>query len=181
MKQISLVIILFFNSSLLFSQEIKSEKIYQDCLYDSLKDKAVILKKYTKEFENHLIASKILKDSTPKAYFNLFKLLGDRKWRQFRYNYSYIDSINKITNYKTLNGDSTCIIAMREHKNFKQSKISKISITLLEREYKTVEAALKRMAEYLDEEDFELEFYKYLTLLRLEDLTGFGKIEDPKF
>lgn len=177
MKQIRLAIVLIFNISFLFSQEIKAETVYQECVYNSLNDKGVLLKKYTKEFENHLIKSKVLKDSNSKAYFDLFKVLGSDGWRNFKYNYSYIDSINKIAGYKIVNINKGCAKKMRDYKNFKKSKFFKMKSIFLE-EHETIEAVLKKMSFYLEEQDFELDYYKYRTLFFLEDLIDYGAIEE---
>jgi len=176
MKQVSIAIIFIFNVSFIFSQEIKVETVYQECVYNSLNDKGVLLKKYTKEFENHLIKSKVLKDSTSKAYFDLFKILGDKKWKKFKYNYSYIDSINKIAGYKTVNDNKGCAKEMRNHKNFKKSKFFKMKSIFFE-EHETIETVLKKMSFYLEEQDFELDYYKYRTLFFLEDLIDYDAIE----
>ncbi|MEE9377505.1 MAG: hypothetical protein V3V33_05670 [Candidatus Lokiarchaeia archaeon] len=178
MKQISLLIILIFNTSFIFSQEIKAETVYQKCVYNSLDDKGVLLKKYTKEFESHLIVSKILKDTTSKAYFDLFKALGGNEWKDFKYNYSYIDSINKIAGYKIVNGSNVgCAKEMREYRNFKKSKFFKMKNIFLE-EHETIETVLKKMLLYLEEQDFELDFYKYRTLFFLEDLFDYDTIQE---
>lgn len=177
MKQIALIILIYFNVSFIFSQEIKAETIYQKCVYNSLSDKGTLLKKYTKEFENVLIKSNVLKDSTSKAYFELFKALGTNKWKNFNYNYSYIDSINKTASYKTILGNSDCKEVMRNFKDFKKSKFFKMR-TISVKECKTMEELLKKMSFFLEEEDFELDFYKYRTLLFLEDLIDFNAIEN---
>lgn len=176
MKQISLFIILLINSYFHFSQEIKAEETYQNCLYNSLPDNGVLLKKYNKEFENHLIKANVLKDSTSKAYLDLFKVLGTKEWRKFKYNYSYIDSILKIADYKTLNANTDCVDIMRKDENFNKSKYFKMKNIFLE-EHKTIEGVLKIMALFLDERDFELDFYKQRTFFALEDLTTFPDLD----
>ncbi len=172
MKHIYLVILIFFNISYLFCQDIRPEKIYQDCKYSSLIDKGKLLKKYTKDFESHLIKSKVLKDETSNSYFELFKELSNGKWKHFKYSYSYVDSIKKIEAGKILNIDGDCAIKMRNLEDYKESKIFKMKELLNEKD-KTIESILKKMAFLLEEKDFELDFYKHRTFIFLQMLPDF--------
>lgn len=169
----SLIFIVFLSCITLPAQVSKVEDIYQKCIYNSLNDKGVKLKKYTKDFENHLIRSNILKDSTSKSYFELFKTLGSDKWKSYKYNYSYIDSINKIASYRKVNLNTKCADELKKHKYFENSKIFKMRQIFLKKEQKSVEEAIKEMSDFLEENDFKLDFYKYRTFFFLEDLKGF--------
>lgn len=156
-----------------FSQNTNIEEVYQNCVYSSLNDKGLELKRHTKKFEEHLIKNRILKDSTAKSYFKLFKILGTSKWKKLKYNYSYIDTINKTVGYQKVNLNSECIKKLRQNKSFEKSKIFKMRKIFANENYSSIELAIKKMSEVLEVKDFESDFYKYRTLFYLEDLKSF--------
>lgn len=157
-----------------FSQEKKIEVIYQECLYNSLSDKGVVLKKYTKGFENHLIALKILKNNRARSYKKLLKSLSKGKRYSSEFQYSYIDSIHTIEVEKIIPRNKECAEIIRKHKDY--SSYAQKFKPVLSADL-SINQGLKNLYKKLTLEDFELDYYRqkiFMLLYMTKDLDDLG-------
>ena len=167
----NIVFFLFSISLYSFSQEKKIELIYQECMYNSLSDKGIALKKYTKGFENHLITLKILKDSTGNSYRELLKSLSEGKRYRSEYEYSYLDSINTIEIEKIIPRNKECAKIISKQKNY--TSYSKKFKSVIPDDKDNISQGLKNLYKILSIKDFELDFYKqkvFMILYTINDL-----------
>lgn len=170
MKQYYIVAFLFF-STILFSQEKRPEDIYQECLYNSLPDKGVELKKRIKEFENYLIQNKILNDSTSKSYYELYiKGLSDKE-PKINLTYSFTDTLLTVDKWKLIGWNDRCMNKMKNAHDYKLSKLYKS-----QKEYDVLDNK-NDFKSIFDKEDFELEFYKLRILISLNILNDIKEIK----
>jgi len=159
---LTIIVLLFYTFT--FSQEKRVEEVYQECLYNSLSDKGIVLKKYAKGFEDYLIESKILENNSPKSYYKLLKSISEGKRYNSSFKYSFIDSINKIEKQKIIPFNLDCYNKMLKLKKFKKSKFYKIQLLIAQNEKLydnyNYNNTLKKMASILDPGDFDMDYYK---------------------
>lgn len=168
-KIISLVA-LFLNCLISCAQEKRAEEIYQDCLYNSLSDNGEALKRFTKDFEQHLIEIKILKDNSPQSYYNIYKSIANGKRYPYYYKYSYIDSINSIERYKIKPYNEECLKHVNSlwvFKNSKMAKIHKVVKPFAESKTHRFSELISEILPIMEVKDFELDYYKHKTFMYL--------------
>jgi len=169
MKKTSLILLIMCCCFASCKQEKRVEIIYQECLYNSLSDKGESLKRYAKGFEMHLIALNILKDSSAQSYYNIYKSIANGKHYPTHYKYSYIDSINKIEQYKINPNNKECLkyINSLEHYNdSKIAKINKVQFLLDEKESNNkFSEKVTKILPIMEVKDFELDYYKHKTFM----------------
>lgn len=168
MKRYIIIVFVIFTSTVV-SQEKVAEEYYQECLYNSLSDKGVALKRYAKGFEKQLIELKILKDSTAQSYYDLFESFSNGKAYPRSYKYSFIDSINnKLERNKIIPFNTVCYDEMLKLERFKNSKLFKIQSQIdIDNSRVKFSKQMKKVISILDKKDFELDFYKQRTFIYL--------------
>ena len=171
MKQLILFIALCC-SFLIYSQEERVEKVYQDCAYNSLADKGQFLKKQIKQYETYLIEKKYLADSTSSSYYELLKSFSTRKVYPSVNDYSFFDSIkiNSSETKKIFPSSKKCSKKIIEYDGY-EIFATKIYFTVLVSD-KDIKEALKAYIELLKVDDFNLDYYRIQTLL-FTQLLGF--------
>tara|TARA_R110000868_G_C10905294_1_gene764581 strand:+ start:1346 stop:1879 length:534 start_codon:yes stop_codon:yes gene_type:complete len=160
----ALLVVTIFCSIFSCSKEKRIEEIYQECLYNSLSDKGEALKRFSQGFEKHLIKIKILKDSTPESYYNIYKSIANGKRYPSYYKYSYIDSINKIERYKINPSNKKCLEDITDLEEFKKSKlykINKVALPISEKGSYDFSKMVASILPIMEEKDFELDYYKH--------------------
>lgn len=158
------------------TQKKSIEEIYQDCAYSTLSDKGKAIKRYTKEFEQFLIIEGVLKDSTSKSYYNLYKSFSEGK----RYNsddfaYAYSDSINKNLDdrLKLLPINSECAEEVKKLKKFQMYENQFLSNKNWD-EKKDIRDLIKENLDEIAKRDFSLDYYKQRTFALLYLLENFN-------
>lgn len=167
MKKIILFILIGYSISIC-SQKIRIEKKYQNCAYNSLKDKGRFLKKQIKQYELYLVKNGYLTDSTALSYYKLFNSFSKRKKYPSVYEYSFFDSIkiNSIETKKVFPSNKKCWEKLEGHQDY-EIFIGKIKYAILVSN-KEIHKTLKAYSEVLKPEDFYLDFYKIQTLIFIQ-------------
>mgnify|MGYP001804201647 CR=1 FL=1 len=117
---ISLILILFFSC-----QNEKIADIYNKCYSENVTVDGKSIRLYIKGFENELIKSRLLKDSTGQSYRDFFFELSDNNYDYIylENQYSFLDSINGLE----FDGVLDCPLAIKSHKDFENSIFGRLT------------------------------------------------------
>ncbi|TCP22378.1 hypothetical protein EV195_11227 [Tenacibaculum skagerrakense] len=169
-KPLGLILVIFFVIiKQAKSQELRFEKNYQDCVYESLPNKGERLKRYIHGFEKHLISLEILKNSKGESYLELFRTLTEGKKYPSSYKYSYIDSINTLEinilpiNEKCFNksmrDESYAHYFLRffDKEEYEETK----DLSNVEDPEKLFQEVLRNTFSKMNSKDYKLDYYKH--------------------
>jgi hypothetical protein len=163
----TLIIILFQVILINSCKSVEIEDKYQDCVYQSLRDKGLTYKRFMKGFENHLIKLNILENREPSGYYSLYKSIANKTTYPINYKYSYIDSLNSIEKYKIIPFNKSCYKSI----SAENSKMNVIKETITEKHKKQsidLYTMMKANLTVLEEDDFKLDYYKHRAFIFLQ-------------
>lgn len=157
-----------------------------DCIYENFDDKGIEMKQTISDFEQLLINERILKDNTGKSYRAIFEEIASDDNFNFHPSQSFMDL---IMNIPQPNSDSVrnCQNTLLKNHNYDFSKGKKLQ-SVLESNQNSDNFEPSNMAngilKVLDENDFELDYYKFRTFLMLDLLNSevkrSEKLNEPK-
>ncbi|WP_299685695.1 biopolymer transporter ExbD [uncultured Dokdonia sp.] len=154
--------ILFVLGSLFISCQKQSERVeYKliNCIYETYDDQGTQYKKAFFDFEQSLITEKILEDTSGKSYKALFeKMATENTFSQWPSS-SFMNKIAAIDVKQNVESYQNCIAALGDLSQSKLQSVMNIINQSNTDEFTPAKLATK-MLEVLDEEDFELEYYK---------------------
>ena len=117
MKKIRFLIIILLISFLQSCKKEKISDIYNKCYSENVTVNGKSIKHFIKGFEEELIKSNLLKDSTGKSYRDFFFELSNYDYIYLNSEYSFSDSIRGAEFDKVL----SCPKKIRNHKDFESS------------------------------------------------------------
>jgi len=179
-----IVLIITFNSC--NSQNQRIEIKLQNCIYDSYPEYGVLLKKSIIEYENHLITKDVLKNKKGSSYKNLFTKINELNSRNLIVDYYFSKLLVKKPT--SINPKlSECINSILTSKEYLTSKPHKLEKAINEHSEKkslTASELTKSINSILNEDDYELDFYKLRIFMLIESNSqSFGlnnRINDSK-
>ena len=165
-------IIFLLSSICVFSQveTVKQETLFMNCLYASLPDGGAEFEDILGEAEDLLIKRELLKDNSGKSYVSLYKNLKGKSKRKFenlgvqKYFYKIIlsqqiDTVNQTCEYNSKK-------VSKEIKD-KMKSFNELTMDIKENMENHDEVVANVLA-LMNPEDFELDYYKFMTFLMLE-------------
>ncbi|SFC46012.1 hypothetical protein SAMN04487891_111135 [Flagellimonas taeanensis] len=170
-----LSIILF--GLILLSCKGQSERIENDlykCLINSLSEgEKIKLTQIFDDYEKHLIEKGILKSSDSKDYYYLYKRIADSEVYDFANEFNFSEKISFL-NRKSPEESEVIIGCHRkifESKKYRESNLYKftVEIKLQSNHMVTPVVIAKTTIKYMTEEDFELEYNRFNTLMFIEN------------
>lgn len=176
MKKIIILSICFLTINLYSQEETRIESVYQECMYNSLADKGVKLKRYTKEFESYLVEISVLKDDSSKSYRKLLKSLFHGKRQHTNLKYSYMDSIHTLEAKKIIPVNKKCMEYITDYKEFNGFK-GKLS-SIVSEDLDDSNQMLKKFYNVLSLDDYNLDYYKQKILFLFLMLNDLQAIDD---
>ena len=117
------LILTYFFVTLFSCEERKISDVYNECYSKEVKVNGVSIKKYLQEFENELINSNLLKDSSGKSYKEFFYELMTYDYIVLENKYSFLDSIKSV-NFRDI---MKCPLEISFHTDFEKSIFGKLS------------------------------------------------------
>ncbi len=165
-------IIFLMNSSMIFAQEYtyELETMYMNCIYKSLNDNGAEFKAILQEAEQKLIDEKLLKDTSGKSYIALYKNMKEVAGKEYQslgvldYIASrMMESIDMLVYFE-------CEKEFMEHPKRLASRMNKFTTVIESIDIKKIEGSLlgNILSGFVNENDFEYDFYKYFTFLLLD-------------
>jgi hypothetical protein len=97
-------------------KSVSIEDRYENCVYKSLLNNGGQHKRFITVFEDPLIRSMILENSSASSYLSLYKPIANKTSYPTNYSYSYIDSINSIERYKIIPVNKDCYKSVSSRK-----------------------------------------------------------------
>jgi len=163
------LIVLLTVVSALNAQERRVEKVYNKCYFNAMPDKGKQVKELSKTYESLLISNGILKDNSGESYYNLIDRILQDKFVDEKTNYSFIDSINKLTYFKLVHANVDCVDKVKSLKYYKGSNTELLEkrVDSLFRNGGSPEKQIAVLLTTLKNEDFEIDYYKLRVLLLL--------------
>jgi len=154
-------------------QSPKVENELYDCLMSSLSDyekkkaEPIIL-----NFEKHLIDKEILESSSPESYLNLYKKIAKLGVYDFSNDFNFSEKISFLNRKKPSENQGLidCHSKVFQSEKYLKSKLYKFTKEMqsLRKHRVTPVIIAKTTIKYLSEEDFELEYNRFNTLMFIE-------------
>jgi len=182
MKKITILIFLILISISCKSQDRKVEKIFNECYFSSMPNQGKELKQYHKEYESLLISNGILIDNSGVSYYNLFKKIMRSEITDTKTNFSFIDSINKLSYIDLIHYNQNCTDKIKSLDIYKKSNTYRFEKAMdsLKDPYNDQIKMMDGIIRSLNEKDFELDFYKIRALLVMERMHSIPELFEEK-
>lgn len=159
------------------TQKFKIEKQLFECLVSSAKTAGIDLKKELTDFENNLIASKVLKDKSGESYYQIYKQIEKEGDINFYFNYSLLDTISFHSSSNDLEDfQKDCseyfekIISSKDYKKSKLYTLNHAMDSMQIAGNFNISEIAKIITRVLAPKDFDQDYYKMTTLLLLTTL-----------
>jgi len=182
MKKITILTFLILISISCKSQDRIVEKIFNDCYFNSMPNQGKELKQYHKEYESLLISNSILIDNSGESYYNLFKKIMNFEIIDTKTNFSFIDSINKLSYTDLIHSSQKCtdkIKSLDIYKNSNTYRFEKTMDSLKDSNNDQIKM-IDGVISSLNEKDFELDYYKIRAILLMERINSIPKLFEEK-
>jgi hypothetical protein len=182
MKKITLLTFLILISISCKSQDRIVEKTFNDCYFNSMPNQGKELKIFHNEYESLLISNGILIDNSGESYYNLFKKIMRSEISDTKTNFSFIDSINKLSYTDLIHSNQKCSDKIKSLDIYKDSNTYRFEKTMdsLNDPYNDKIVVIEKIISSLNEKDFELDFYKIRALLIMERMNSISDLFEEK-
>ena len=182
MKKITVLTFLILRSISCKSQDRIVEKTFNDCYFNSMPNQGKELKIFHNEYESLLISNGILIDNSGESYYNLFKKIMRSEISDTKTNFSFIDSINKLSYTDLIHSNQKCTDKIKSLDIYKDSNTYRFEKTMdsLNDPYNDQIVAIEKIISSLNEKDFELDFYKIRALLVMERMNSISDLYEEK-
>ncbi len=170
--------LLIFSLIILSSCQDKKNGVEDDlynCLLNSLtEEEKNKLAPIIIDFEKHLISTKVLASSAPKSYLNFYKKIAETGEHNFSNEFNFSEKISFL-NRRSPNDTQDLlechskIFQTEKYKNSKLYELTKEMQSLKQHRITPVIIA-KTTIKYLNEDDFELDYNRFNTLMFIESL-----------
>jgi hypothetical protein len=126
MRTVGVFVIFLLFPALIHGQKKTVKEEFEACYFNALPDKGAKMKSLFKDFEAKLVKRKVLKDTTAESYLVLFKKVFKGDYIRPIKNYSFTDSIKKLT-YSEEMGVATnkCAQQVMKRPDFQESDVYK--------------------------------------------------------
>lgn len=182
MKKITVLTFLILISISCKSQDRIVEKTFNDCYFNSMPNQGKKLKIFHNEYESLLISNGILIDNSGESYYNLFKKIMRSEISDTKTNFSFIDSINKLSYTDLIHSNQKCTDKIKSLDIYKDSNTYRFEKTMdsLNDPYNDQIVVIEKIISSLNEKDFELDFYKIRALLVMERMNSISDLFEEK-
>jgi hypothetical protein len=182
MKKITVLTFLILISISCKSQDRIIEKTFNDCYFNSMPNQGKELKIFHNEYESLLISNGILIDNSGESYYNLFKKIMRSEISDTKTNFSFIDSINKLSYTDLIHSNKKCTDKIKSLDIYKDSNTYRFEKTMdsLNDPYNDQIVVIEKIISSLNEKDFELDFYKIRALLVMEKMNSISDLFEEK-
>lgn len=182
MKKITVLTFLILISISCKSQDGIVEKTFNDCYFNSMPNQGKELKIFHNEYESLLISNGILIDNSGESYYNLFKKIMRSEISDTKTNFSFIDSINKLSYTDLIHSNQKCTDKIKSLDIYKDSNTYRFEQTMdsLNDPYNDKIVVIEKIISSLNEKDFELDFYKIRALLVMEKMNSISDLFEEK-
>lgn len=182
MKKITVLTFLILISISCKSQDRIVEKTFNDCYFNSMPNQGKELKIFHNEYESLLISNGILIDNSGESYYNLFKKIMRSEISDTKTNFSFIDSINKLSYTDLIHSNQKCTDKIKSLDIYKDSNTYRFEQTMdsLNDPYNDKIVVIEKIISSLNEKDFELDFYKIRALLVMEKMNSISDLFEEK-
>ena len=182
MKKITVLTFLILISISCKSQDRIVEKTFNDCYFNSMPNQGKELKIFHNEYESLLISNGILIDNSGESYYNLFKKIMRSEISDTKTNFSFIDSINKLSYTDLIHSNQKCSDKIKSLDIYKDSNTYRFEQTMdsLNDPYNDKIVVIEKIISSLNEKDFELDFYKIRALLIMERMNSISDLFEEK-
>jgi len=164
------IVLYFISFSILLACRHEEERVetkLMRCLYDSYDDRGQQFKDALTNYEIYLISEKIIPDNSAKSYKSIFTKINAGDKTILNLEKSFDDALYTIQ--KPNNLDSVRICQKEYLKDFsKGRKLQKIIDSLLQKKNIELPSFANAFLSVLDEEDFQLDYYKMRTFMILD-------------
>ncbi|WP_162984870.1 ExbD/TolR family protein [Mesonia aquimarina] len=171
MKLKVIIIFLLIVSILSCKSQDRGEVKLMECFYEHLDDNGVRMRQNMLDFQQLLINEGILRDASGKSYRSIFESLATKNNSSFQSPSEFFISYGKEKNTPLIFTMKTCNMAVLENKNNDLKKIVELNnqvATLQKGGDLNTSQLSNAILEVLNEEDFELDYYKFKTFLLLD-------------
>ena len=182
MKKITVLTFLILISISCKSQDRIVEKTFNDCYFNSMPNQGKELKIFHNEYESLLISNGILIDNSGESYYILFKKIMRSEISDTKTNFSFIDSINKLSYTDLIHSTQKCSDKIKSLDIYKDSNTYRFEKTMdsLNDPYNDKIVVIEKIISSLNEKDFELDFYKIRALLIMERMNSISDLFEEK-
>lgn len=182
MKKITVLTFLILISISCKSQDRIVEKTFNDCYFNSMPNQGKELKIFHNEYESLLISNGILIDNSGESYYILFKKIMRSEISDTKTNFSFIDSINKLSYTDLIHSNQKCSDKIKSLDIYKDSNTYRFEKTMdsLNDPYNDKIVVIEKIISSLNEKDFELDFYKIRALLIMERMNSISDLFEEK-
>jgi len=124
----------------------------------------------------------ILIDNSGESYYNLFKKIMRSEISDTKTNFSFIDSINKLSYTDLIHSNQKCSDKIKSLDIYKDSNTYRFEKTMdsLNDPYNDKIVVIEKIISSLNEKDFELDFYKIRALLIMERMNSISDLFEEK-
>ncbi len=179
-KNIQIILIIFFITQNLFSQNNKIETIFQKCFYYSIGEKSIGYRNQFKNFENDLIEKNILKNNSPNSYYKLLKSLNKNKTFLNRLEYNLDSLAFYVKEEEIISANRKCLKKVKKHKDYSLFKEKTAKSFNKKNDFWE---GIKNAANTINIKDLELDYYKQRVLLNTElvFILSYGELSRKDF
>lgn len=155
------------------------DKLY-DCMMNALSEQEKdSLKPIILEFEQHLIEKGILESSSAESYWKFYKRIAETGAYDFSNDFDFMQKISFLNREspEENSGVFDCqneILQSQAYLDSKQYKL-KQELSTLGKHRVTQKMIAHTMIEYLNVEDFEIDYNRLMTLMYIEDMDSKSK------
>lgn len=164
----------------------KKERIeneLMECVYSSYQDGGVQLKRMITDFEKHLVEEGFLKDTSGKSYLEIFQKIANNENLTYTPKQSFVQEWQKVGKPPAQQVIACQLELLLSAQTTKEQEINALTDSLLQTKNVSASAMAKVFLSVLEEEDFELDYYKFRFLSVFNMLpakTGIGLPTQPE-
>ena len=176
-------LLVFITALILLSCKNQSERV-EDKLYDCMmnafsEQEKDSLKQIILEFEQHLMEKGILESSSAEGYWKFYKRIAETGAYEFSNDYDFMQKISFLNREspEENSGLIDCqneLLQSQEYLDSKQYEL-KQKLSTLGKHTVTQKMIAHTMIEYLNVEDFEIDYNRFITLMYIEDMNSKSK------
>ncbi|WP_420320363.1 hypothetical protein [Flagellimonas sp.] len=150
------------------------DKLY-DCMMSALSEQEKdSIKPIILEFEQHLVEKGILESSSAEGYWKFYVRIAETGVYDFSNDYDFMQKISFLNkeSHEENSGLIECqneILKSQEYLDSNQYKLRQ-ELNTLGKHRVTQKMIAHTMIEYLNVEDFEIEYNRFMTLMYIEDM-----------
>jgi len=160
MKKVFIILILIFSCKPKIDNR-NIDIIYNECYNNSVTVNGKPISFYRNQYENILIRNNVMKDNSPKSYFELYNILSEYEYIDINSNYVFKDSIKNMNVVDI----SKCIPLIKDKIEYKKSIFNNIIKEIItENGNVKSEIDYEKFTTLINQESFEYDYFKEIVL-----------------